>query len=94
MTTIQNYQQLKNGEQALSELECLTGSQFDETLVKAFRDANPEIIVKNSICTDDRAFRYGGDKIAVVMPEVMLGQAHIIIKRIQRNAKWWKHKSA
>lgn len=50
-------------------------------------------IVKNSIRTADRAFRYGGDEIVVVMPDMTLGQAHSIIKRIQRNVNWWKPKS-
>ncbi|HWR09218.1 diguanylate cyclase [Sporomusa sp.] len=51
-------------------------------------------VVKNSICTDDRAFRYGGDEIVVVMPGVSFKEAQIIIKRIQRNIKWWKPSSA
>ncbi|QDR79067.1 diguanylate cyclase domain-containing protein [Sporomusa termitida] len=47
-------------------------------------------VVKNSISSDDRAFRYGGDEIVVLLPGVSLPEAQIIIKRIQRNSKWWQ----
>ena len=47
-------------------------------------------VVKNSISSDDRAFRYGGDEIVVLLPGVSLQEAQIIIKRIQRNSRWWK----
>ena len=47
-------------------------------------------VVKNSISSDDRAFRYGGDEIVVLLPGVSLQEAQIIIKRIQRNSRWWR----
>lgn len=47
-------------------------------------------VVKKSIRPDDSAFRYGGDEFVILMPGVSLEQANIFIKRIQRNAKWWK----
>lgn len=47
-------------------------------------------VVKNSISSDDRAFRYGGDEIVVLLPGVSIQEAQIIIKRILRNSKWWK----
>ncbi|SDE11789.1 HD domain-containing phosphohydrolase [Sporomusa acidovorans] len=46
MTTVQNYQYLRNGEQALAELKRMAGSQFDETLVDAFIQAPPKIMAE------------------------------------------------
>lgn len=47
-------------------------------------------IIQCSIRADDCAFRYGGDEIVVLMPDMSLAGARIVIKRIQHTIKTWK----